>query len=68
MADNNKNEQLRNDYPSDCDNLEFKIQKIEFFPQDIEKMKSMNIDEQIEYKRKLKAEQRYTIIFEKEDE
>ena len=64
---NNKNNDENQAYPSDCDNLEFKIQKIEFFPDDIEKMKNMDIDEQIAYKGKLKAEQRYTVIFEDED-
>lgn len=49
-------------YPSDCDNLEFKYQKIEFFPEDIEKMKTMTLKEENEYLSKLKAEGRYKVI------
>lgn len=54
-------------YPSDCNNLEFKIQKIEFFPEDIKKMEKMSLDERIEYKRKLKEQEKYTVIEDTED-
>lgn len=61
-------EKQENSYPSDCDNLEFKVQKIHFFPEDVEKMKNMDISERIEYKRKLKKEQRYTVEFSDDEE
>lgn len=49
-------------YPSDCDNLEFKIQKIRFYPEDIEKMKSMELNERIAYKRQLKENKQYIVL------
>lgn len=54
--------QNKKTYPSDCDNLEFQIQKIEFYPEDIKKMEKMSLDERIEYKRKLKEQERYKVI------
>lgn len=69
MADNELNkEENQRTYPSDCDNLEFKVQKIHFFPEDVEKMKTMTIEERIEYKRKLKSEDRYTIEYSEDQE
>ena len=44
------------------DNLKFKTQKIKFFKEDEEKMASMTLEEQINYKIKLKSENRYTIV------
>lgn len=44
------------------DNLQFKVKKIKFFQEDEEKMANMSEDEKIEYKLKLKAENRYTIV------
>lgn len=55
MTDENKNF-------NDMDNLEFKFQKLQFLPEDEEKMKTMTTREKIEFVRKLKANQRYTIV------
>lgn len=44
------------------DNLQFKVQKIKFFKEDEEKMANMSLEEKIEYKLKLKSENRYTIV------
>lgn len=44
--------------------MEFKTQKIQFFPDDVEKMKSMSVDAQIDYAMKLREEGRYTIVYE----
>ena len=49
---------------SETENLEFKVQKIKFYPEDEEKMNKMSVQERIQYKRKLKAEERYTIVYE----
>lgn len=61
--DENKNEaeQWRKNSKHDCDNLEFKTQKVVFFPEDVEKMKNMDIDEELEYMTMLKREGRYTV-------
>lgn len=45
---------------STLENLEFRALKVKFYEEDIEKMKSMSLEERIEYKRKLKSEHRYT--------
>lgn len=69
MADNeNNNEEKTQEYPSDCDNLEFKYQRIEFFPDDVEKMKHMTLQEENEYLSKLKAEGRYVVVYDDENE
>lgn len=52
----------KNSYPSDCDNLRFRYQRIEFFPEDVEKMKHMTLKEENAYLSKLKAEKRYRVI------
>ncbi len=44
------------------DNLQFKVKKIKFFKEDEEKMANMSLEEKIEYKLKLKSENRYTIV------
>lgn len=61
--DKNKTEaeQWRENSKHDCDNLEFKTQKVVFFPEDVEKMKKMDIDEELEYMTMLKREGRYTV-------
>ncbi len=69
MTDNeNNNEEKAQEYPSDCDNLEFKYQRIEFFPDDVEKMKHMTLKEENEYLSKLKAEGRYVVVYDDENE
>lgn len=44
------------------DNLEFKKTKIQFFPEDIEKMENMSPEEKIEFKHRLKKERRYIVL------
>ncbi len=46
-------------YASETKGLQFKRVPIKFYPEDEEKMKGMDIEERIEFKRKLKAENRY---------
>lgn len=43
-------------------NMQFKATKIEFYPEDIEKMKSMSDEEMIDYAIKLRQEKRYNVI------
>ena len=40
--------------------LKFNTKKVKFYEEDIKKMKSMTLEERVEYKAKLKAEKRYT--------
>ena len=40
--------------------FEYNVRKIQYFPEDIEKMKKMSDDERREYMRMLKREDRYT--------
>ena len=40
--------------------LEFVARKVRFYPEDIDKMKNMSLEEKVEFKAKLKAEKRYT--------
>lgn len=58
---------LKKTYPSDCDNLRFQPQKLQFFPKDIEKMKTMSVEERIAYKRQLKKDKQYNIIEDSQD-
>ncbi len=51
-------EQDKKEY-SNNDNLEFKAIKIEFYPEDIEKMKGMSLAEENSYKLQLKLQGRY---------
>lgn len=46
----------------------FRAKKICFFDEDIKKMEGMRADEKIEFKRKLKQEQRYVVIDEDNEE
>lgn len=48
----------------EMETMEFKAEKIQFFPDDVEKMKSMSVDAQIDYAIKLREEGRYTIVYE----
>ncbi len=48
------------------DNLIFKKEVLKFYPEDEEKMSKMDIEERIEYRRKLKDENRYIIVEEEE--
>ncbi len=47
MADNNN------------DNLKFKKVKIAFYPEDVAKMEGMTLEERIQFKQQLKAQNRY---------
>ncbi len=42
-------------------NLIFKKKEIQFFPEDVEKMRSMSAEERIEYKRILKSKHHYIV-------
>lgn len=46
----------------DMGTMEFKTQKIKFYPEDIEKMKSMSVEEKINYAIKLREQGKYTVI------
>lgn len=51
-----------NNYGSENDNLQFKREIIQFYPEDQEKMDKMSIEERIQYRRRLKNENKYIII------
>lgn len=44
---------------SEVENLNFKKVRIQYYPEDIERMKSMDIEERIQYKLMLKEQNRY---------
>lgn len=44
------------------DNLQFKKVKIQFYPEDVERMKNMSLEERIKFKQQLKAENRYIVL------
>lgn len=46
---------------SDMANLEFKYKKLEFYPEDVEKMKDMSVQEKIKFVRQLKKEKRFIV-------
>ena len=46
----------------DMGTMKFKTQKIKFYPEDIEKMKSMSVEEKINYAIKLREQGKYTVI------
>ena len=46
----------------EMETMEFKTQKIQFFPDDVEKMKSMSVEEKINYAIKLREQGKYTVI------
>lgn len=58
----NKKQFMCSSFRNNNDNLKFNTQKIKFFKEDEEKMAKMSLQEQINYKIKLKNENRYTII------
>ena len=49
-------------YASETKGIEFQTQKIQFSPEDEEKMSKMSIKERIQYKRKLKKEGKYKVV------
>ena len=49
----------------DMANMKFKTQKIEFYPEDLEKAKNMTMEEQTDFFIKLREENRYKVIKEK---
>ncbi len=53
---------------NDMGNMKFKAEKIQFYPEDLEKMKTMTDDEQIDFAIKLREEERYTVIKDKPPE
>ena len=55
----NENEQWRENSSHDCENLEFKVTTIKFYPEDEEKMKTMNLEEKNAFMLKLKIAGRY---------
>lgn len=58
MTEDNKN------YEDDMANIEFKTEKIQFYPEDLEKAKNMTMEEQTDFFIKLREEERYTIVYE----
>ncbi len=44
----------------DGDTAGITVQKVKFFPEDIEKMKKMSLEDRIAYKSRLKIEGKYT--------
>ena len=52
-------EQRQRDKDNEMASMQFKSVRIEFYPEDIEKMKSMSHDEQMDYVIKLRQENRY---------
>lgn len=57
----NKDQFIRSGFEKNNDNLKFNIQKIKFFKEDEEKMAKMSLEDKINYKIKLKSENRYTL-------
>ena len=49
-------------YRSETKGLVFRKVELQFYPEDEEKMKNMTTREQIEFRRKLKDENRYIIL------
>ena len=52
---------MKGRYESEMSGIEFKTYKINFYPEDIKKMKKMSLDEQIDYMTYLKRNNKYTI-------
>lgn len=42
--------------------LQFKARKIKFYDEDLRRMENMSLEERVEFKSKLKAENRYTYV------
>jgi len=47
------------EYAEEMANMKFELKKIEFYPEDLEKMKKMSHKEKMEYVKKLRQEKRY---------
>ena len=62
LTNNSKTNQFVNDnFKNNNDNLKFNTQKIKFFKEDEEKMAKMSLQDKINYKIKLKSENKYTL-------
>lgn len=62
LTNNSKPNQFVNDnFKNNNDNLKFNTQKIKFFKEDEEKMAKMSLQDKINYKIKLKSENKYTL-------
>lgn len=57
----NKNVYIDRYFDKNNNNLQFQTKKIKFFKEDEEKMANMSLQDKINYKIKLKNENRYTI-------
>lgn len=53
-------QKFNNDNADNLNHLKFDAKKVKFYDEDIKKMESMNLEERVAYKAKLKAEKRYT--------
>ena len=53
-------QKFNNDNADNLNHLKFDTKKVKFYDEDIKKMESMNLEERVAYKAKLKAEKRYT--------
>ncbi len=58
----NKNVYIDRYFDKNNNNLQFQTKKIKFFKEDEEKMANMSLQDKINYKIKLKNENRYTIL------
>ena len=58
----NKNVYIDRYFDKNNNNLQFETKKIKFFKEDEEKMANMSLQDKINYKIKLKNENRYTIL------
>ncbi len=52
-------EQQQKNKDDEMSGMQFKIVKIEFYPEDVEKMKNMTHKEKMDYIKKLRQENRY---------
>lgn len=55
-------EQRQRDKDNEMASMQFKSVRIEFYPEDVEKMKTMSHDEKMEYVMKLRQENRYVEV------
>ncbi len=58
----NKDVYINRYFDKNNNNLQFQTKKIKFFKEDEEKMANMSLQDKINYKIKLKNENRYTIL------
>ena len=54
--------QKAKEYDAEMSGMKFESKKIEFYPEDVEKMKTMSHDEKMEYVMKLRQENRYVEV------